>query len=45
MSRYEAGERSYLSEQPHLVDLGHYGVQNLTLERPKHYSLGQEQHY
>ncbi len=45
MSRYEARERSYLSEQSHLVHLGHYGIQNLTLERPKHYSLGRKHHY
>ena len=34
-----------MSEQSHLVHLGHYGIQNLTLERPKHYSLGRKHHY
>ena len=34
MTGDEARERAYLSEQAHLVDLGHHSVQNLSFEWP-----------
>jgi len=37
--RYEAGEGPDLSEQAHLVHLGHHSVQHLPLERPEHDGL------